>query len=477
MFLNQTQKNNSAKTVAGVLFYSVLLLIPCFWQSRIQAADLGSHIYNAWLASQIHRGAAPGLWLSSQSNNILFDLILEWLLTRVGPDWAQKLAVALCVLVFAWGAMCFSFRVAGRNWWFAAPCVAMLSYGFIFHMGFFNFYLSVGLCLWYLAFTWEKGWKTHTLAAPLLILAWIAHPFPVLWALAVSLYAAIASRIPPPHRIQLFALSLVAIVVARYILVHRYAYTWSFHQIFFLTGADQLNLFGRNYILPFAILLFLWMVSFRTQFKRDPKNLPLQVPFQLWLLNAAAILLIPAQIMFRQFSLPFGFITDRLSLFAALMLCAMLAAVPTGSFVKFALTAVAILFFAFIYLDNRELNQMEDRIDATVQQLPPTERVVTPLSSQSLASLCLQHDLDRACIGYCYSYANYEPPSQQFRVRARPGNRIVLDDQADVNAIADGRYMVQQRDLPLYLVYQCGKDLKDVCSRELQAGDTITKPN
>lgn len=478
MFPTQPARSNaSKKTAAAVALYSALLLIPCFWQSRIQAADLGSHIYNAWLASQIHRGAAPGLWISSRSNNILFDLMLEWLLVRVGPDWAQKLAVALCVLIFGSGAILFIFRIAGRNWWFAAPCVAMLSYGFIFHMGFFNFYLSLGLGLWYLATTWEQSWKLHALATPLLIFAWIAHPFPVLWALGVSLYVSIASRIPPSRRIQLLALALLAIVAARYILVHRYADTWSFRQIFFITGADQLNLFGTKYIVPFALLLFLWMILLRQQLKLGVKDLALRLPFQLWLLNAAAIVLLPAQIMFPKFTLPFGFITDRLSLCAALLLCSVLAAVPTGHLVKFGLAMVAFLFFALLYFDHRELNRMEDRIDAVVEQLPAGERVVNPLSSQSLRSLCLQHDLDRACVGHCYSYANYEPPSRQFRVRAQPGTRIVLDNQADVNAITDGRYVVQPRDLPLHLVFQCGTDLKDLCSRPLKIGDIIEKPN
>src|SRR5271156_667727 len=135
----------------AIPLFSVALLITCFWQSRIQAADLSSHIYNAWLASQVQHGSAPGLWISPQSNNVLFDLMLEWLLVRVGPDLAQRLAVSISVLVFGWGGIRFIFRVAGRNWWFAAPCVAMFAYGFVFHLGFFNFYLSLGLCLWYLA--------------------------------------------------------------------------------------------------------------------------------------------------------------------------------------------------------------------------------------------------------------------------------------------------------------------------------------
>ncbi|MGO9231695.1 MAG: hypothetical protein ACLQKA_21095, partial [Bryobacteraceae bacterium] len=46
---------------ARYVLASAVLLVPCFWQSRIQAGDLGSHIYNAWLAELIRQGRAPGL--------------------------------------------------------------------------------------------------------------------------------------------------------------------------------------------------------------------------------------------------------------------------------------------------------------------------------------------------------------------------------------------------------------------------------
>jgi hypothetical protein len=29
--------------------------------------------------------------------------------------------------------------------WFLVPCLAMLTYGWVFYMGFFNFYLAAGL--------------------------------------------------------------------------------------------------------------------------------------------------------------------------------------------------------------------------------------------------------------------------------------------------------------------------------------------
>jgi hypothetical protein len=471
--LFSSRNHSSFRSWMAIPLFSAALLIPCFWQSRIQSADLSSHIYNAWLASQIHQGAAPGLWISSQSNNVLFDLMLEWLLVRVGSDLAQRLAVSISVLVFAWGAIQFIFRVAGRNWWFTAPCVAMLAYGFVFHMGFFNFYLSMGLCLWYLSIFWSGSWRIRALAVPLLLLAWMAHPFPVVWAAGTAAYIAVADSIQPRRRPLLFTLGLAALVTARYILTHRYPYSWSLDQLTFITGANQTALFGLKYVPAFAALLLIWAFLFHSLIKRlGIAHLASRIPFQLWLLNAAAVVLIPDRLLFPQYARPLGFIASRLSLAAGLTLGAVLAAAPTTRLVRIALVSVAALFFGLLYTDHRELNTMEDKLDIAVTRLPPGQRVISPPPSQSLRSLCFHHDLDRACIGHCFSYANYEPASRQFRIRAWPRNGMVLDDYADVDAVAGGRYVVQPRDLPVYLVYPCGLDFQDVCSRPLQAGET-----
>ncbi len=458
----------------AVLLFSAALLIPCFWQSHIQSADLASHIYNAWLATQIHSGAAPGLSIAPQSTNVLFDLILEWLFVRVGPDLALRFAVSLSVLIFAWGAVLFIFRVAGKNWWFAAPCVAMLAYGYTFHIGFFNFYLSMGLCLWYLALSWGKSWRIHAAATALLVLAWTAHPFPVVWAVGVSAYAAIARRLQPRQRGLLLALGLAAIVVARFLITSRYAYSWSLLQVSFITGANQIGLFGLKYVPAIAALLLLWMILFSRLEKREGlANLVVSIPFQLWLLNAAAVCLIPDRIMFPQFGLPFGFITSRLALASALILCTVLARVTTGKMGNLGLVLVALWFFSLLYADDRRLNRLENSMTAIVRQLPSAQRAIALAPSQSLYSLCFQHQLDRVCIGHCLSYANYEPSSRQFRIRAQPENGIVLSNYADVDAIATGTYVVQARDLPLSLIHLCGAKSEEVCSRPLRAGEKV----
>src|SRR5579863_9555238 len=83
---------------------SAALLIPVYWHRRIEAGDLASHLYNAWLAQLIRQGQAPGLWIARQWNNVLFDLLLSWLGSAFGLRLAERIAVSLAVLTFFWGA-------------------------------------------------------------------------------------------------------------------------------------------------------------------------------------------------------------------------------------------------------------------------------------------------------------------------------------------------------------------------------------
>src|SRR5260370_15540816 len=124
---------------------SVIVLQPCFWLRRIEAGDLGSHLYNAWLVQWIHHGEAPGVWIASQWNNVLFDFLLSSLTSLFGFSAGEKLAVSACVLIFFWGAFALVCAAARRVPWFLLPCVAMIAYGWTFHAGFFNFYIALRL--------------------------------------------------------------------------------------------------------------------------------------------------------------------------------------------------------------------------------------------------------------------------------------------------------------------------------------------
>src|ERR1035437_7209229 len=103
---------------------SLLLLVPCFWQSHLQLGDLSSHIYNAWLAQLIESGRAPGLAIVPQTTNVLFDLLLSGLFKSLGAEAAQRISVSLAVLTFVWGAFTFVSVVAGRRPWSLVPAIA-----------------------------------------------------------------------------------------------------------------------------------------------------------------------------------------------------------------------------------------------------------------------------------------------------------------------------------------------------------------
>jgi len=83
-----------------LLTISALILVPCFWHRHIEAGDLGSHVYNAWLAQLIEHGQAPGLRIAYPSSNILFDSLLSGLAKILGLHAAEILSVAIAVLIF-----------------------------------------------------------------------------------------------------------------------------------------------------------------------------------------------------------------------------------------------------------------------------------------------------------------------------------------------------------------------------------------
>src|SRR5215470_19973430 len=76
-----------------VLCLSALIVVPCLWHRHIEAGDLGSHVYNAWLAQLIGKGQAPGLYIAHQWNNVLFDVMLLHVVNIVGFAAAQKIVV------------------------------------------------------------------------------------------------------------------------------------------------------------------------------------------------------------------------------------------------------------------------------------------------------------------------------------------------------------------------------------------------
>ena len=110
-----------------ILALSAMMLIPCIWQDHIQAGDLSSHLYNAWLAGQIDSGAVKGLTIVPLSTNVLTDWFFERLIYSNGPAAAERIVSAAAVLIFFWGAFYAVEVTTGRRPWLFSPLLAMLS--------------------------------------------------------------------------------------------------------------------------------------------------------------------------------------------------------------------------------------------------------------------------------------------------------------------------------------------------------------
>jgi len=432
---------------------SLALLVPCYWQPRIQAGDLSSHIYNAWLAQLIESGRVDGLMIVGQTTNILFDLLLSGLFRLLGAEWAQRAAVSVAVLVFVWGAFAFMSKAAGRPSWHLVPSIAMLAYGWVFHMGFFNFYLGLGLCFWALALAWDARPRAGVLAGAILVLAYTAHALPVLWALGLLTYVWIAKRISPRARPRLMGGVLLLLIGVHAAISRSLISTWSPNQISLATGADQVWVFDGKYYFVLAGLLILWGTLFLELLRRrSGREVVASLPFQLCVLSAAGVSILPSAVLIPGFHHSLVYIAERMSLGVGICVCALLGTARPGVLQRYALMVLALTFFILLFRDERALNGFEDRMDGLIAQVPAGQRVVSPIIDPALRVNALAHMIDRACLGRCYSYANYEPSTAQFRIRAVADNPVVVARYGDSWDLQNGKYVVKERELPLWKI-------------------------
>jgi hypothetical protein len=461
------------EAVASVRRYALvtlLVLAPCFWQTRLQASDLLSHIYNAWLARLVASGRAPGLTIVSQSTNVLFDWLLSGLMEALGPAAAQRIAVALAVLIFFWGAFAFIEAVAGRRPWALAPVIAIMSYGWVFHAGFFNFYLSLGLCFWAMSLIWKPQRRRMAAAVALFAVAWLGHYLPVLWSIAILGYAWLAARIRPAARSRLLALSVVGLIgvhiATRAIMIVQ----WYRSQVLLTTGADQAFVFdGKYYLCSVGLVLAFSLLFIELVMRSGLRTVVSGIPFQICALSAAIVTIVPTAIAIREWQA--AFIAERMSLPLGICVCALLGGVTVGRIPRAAIGAVTLFYFGLLYRDERLLNQFEDRLERAAARIPPGRRVISAIDDPDLRVNALTHMIDRVCLGRCYSYANYEPSKAQFRIRAVAASPLVASTYGDSWDMQSGTYVVKERDLPLYAVTL--DDAGHMVIQELHAGERM----
>jgi len=363
-----------------LLAVTALVLVPCFWQRRIQAGDLGSHVYNAWLAQLIQQGNAPGLRIVPQWNNVLFDWMLSGLASIFGLVAAEKLAVSGAVLIFFWGAFALTCATARSVPWSLLPLIAAIAYGWTFRAGFFNYYIAIGLSFFALAIFWRGRTSERLIAFAFLPLIWLAHPLAVLWLVGAASCLVVAERVPRRlHFLFLFAVAAFMLGVHFYLTRHFITDGTStpLHQI---TGADQFFLFGiRYFYLALALSLFVCAAFGVDAFHRRRevgywRNF--SIPAQLYAAIEMGVFLLPASIYFPIYGTATAFVMERLSSVSAVLACCILAAMQPRKWHVAGFAAFAVVFFAFVYQDEAVLNGMEQQAERLVGDLPPGARVM-----------------------------------------------------------------------------------------------------
>jgi hypothetical protein len=461
-----------------IVAISVVLLLPCFWHKRIEAGDLASHTYNAWLAQLITRGDAPGLYLVRQWNNVVVDVALAKLGAVVGFAAAEKIVVSGCLLIFSWGAFALIAAATRRPPWFLVPAIAMIAYGWTFQMGFMNYYVSVGFAFFAAALFW-RGRGVDWIGALLLsVLALLGHPIGFVCLVGMVAYVCLAERFTGWYRWAVFACAFIAVFVShRYIVRHFQVAYWETANFYLMNGADQLVLYGNRYLIPAWFALIFGGGCFIhgrvQQRKRGERDWPFRTALELWAVLLFVAAMIPELISLPQYAAPIGFPVARLTSVTAILGLCILGSIQPRRWHLAGLSACAVVFFVLLYRDTGTLNHMEQQVEEMTKTLPYGHRVTETITAPPEWRISfVNHMVDRACIGRCFTYGNYEPSSRQFRIRVRPGSLLATDSADFSTAMEDGDYVVRQEDLPMTQIYQCdAKDFTRLCMRDLVAGE------
>lgn len=462
----------------AILGVSLVVLVPCFWHRHIEAGDLASHVYNAWLAELIEKGQAPGLYLVPQWHNVLFDVSLLQVAKLVGLAAAERMVVSLGVLLFFWGVFALVAAVTGSPPWFLTPCLAMLAYGYSFSMGLMNYYLSLGFACFAVAILWRGRGLAWLGAALLAAFAFAAHPIGFLWLAGTVAYLRVRERIPGWRKRALPLAAAAAFCVIRGYALHRPGLRadWDRGPFYLYNGADQLVLYGKRYVVIAVVTFFLGVAWFAVDALRREglgwKSYAL--PLELYAVTFCAVALLPENLHPSWSGGWIGLLGSRLTAISAVFGLCLLGLLKPRRWHLAGFGACSLVFFGFLYQDTGWLNQLEANAEHLLRGLSPGTRVLVTMAAPPESRIqFVGHSAERACIQHCFSYENYEPASGQFRVRVGTGSPLATASSDDAEDMAAGEYEVDGSDLPLQQIYQCDpSDLRKLCIRDLKAGET-----
>jgi hypothetical protein len=454
---------------------SAVLLVPCFWHRRIVASDLGSHLYNAWLAQLIARDEVSDMHLAHQWTNILFDYMLSAAGAFVSLHTAERIVVPICVLLFFWGAFALACAATKCAPWFLTPFLALATYGWTFHIGLFNYYLSLGLAFFGIAIFWRGRGRERLLPLVLVPPIVLAHPLGLLWMVAACAYVGLAELLPGVLQWLLLLVAGGIIYGMRLTILHHFGIQDSLGSIAKFNGADQVVLFGLRYhTLKIAVIVATLLMLAADAVRRVRAGKGWNIFFisvQLYLLIEFGVQMLPSGVTISPDLAAIAILTERLTSVAAVLMCCVLGAMLPSRWHLVITATVASVFFVYLYQDTGLANRMEAQAEQLVRTVPRNSRVMATIFPLADWRVYIQHSIDRACIGYCFDYGNYEPGTGLFRVRGDEGGYYNLGDYGEAVDMEEGYYVVQPEDLPLYQVYQCTESGTVLCIAPLHAGE------
>ena len=464
---------------------SLLLLAPCFWHTHVQAGDFGSHVYNAWLAQLAQRHEVSGIVVVKQWNNVLFDLLMLHAANVFGFVAAEKIVVSLGVLLFFWGAFSFLAVVARRRPWRVAPFLFVLAYGYAFHMGFMNYYFSIGLALFALAAGLSGGAGNWLVAVIIAALALVAHPLGLVLFVSLAVYVSVWQRLP-----RWLCLALPLLAVGSFVLLRAYFHahqnlvpSWRAEGPWQLLGQDQMNVYGRRYLLlSWAALVWGVVSVFGAVYDwifrgREPAR-ALWLATEIYVMAVAATVCLPENFRTGFYAGWVGLLVSRLTLVTGVFGLSVLTSLRLPRWTWCGAAVIAAIYFGFLWQDTDKLDRLEANARTITQKLAPGTRIVAVANApEDWRVPFIYHSIDRACIGHCFSFANYEASSLQFRVRALSGNSVVTTSVDQSDDMSSGDYRVRKRDLPLVSIYQCDEaDFTKLCALPLREGQKTEDP-
>ena len=448
-----------ALPVAAFGLVSVPFAVLRYFPSR----DFSSHVYNAWLAVLVERGDLPGLYLQPTLSNLTFDLILSWLLALFSPHGAAVVGLTLLGQGLLWSSFWFLAQVCDTPPWECLPVLAAVSVGWTFHMGFANFILSLSLCLVAIPLITRHRYSQRkprlVVGFSVLFLALFAHPLPVTWAIVAILALALPFRTTHNWNPKVLLALLVTIPLLATAARALLRAPWSTRSLLFATGADQLAVFDSKYAVFSSLLLISWASSVAVAVSQRGFQALSRQPITRIVVTAVAVVTsLPTTLRLPGSDTPLGFLAPRSSVIVAI--CAIgIASLGGYSFWRtISNLTIAVLWFSTIAFDWHSYSQVLTRVEASATVLPADARVMGALSQPASRIDWLSHVVDHFCVGRCLSFANYEPSTKVFRIRATSGNEFVLSSADDLHAAESGHFRIP--DHPTIYVLRLAEDVR-----------------